>query len=327
MIGQALRVVLVSAAVMAVIPFVLILSQKPAAQETLAEGAMSFDDVQGREDGANGMRREEAVARDGAVMRLWSLPVGRDGVPLVVMVHGSGWHGGQFTGLAAALEGQADLVAVNLRGHFNGPGARGDIAYMGQLEDDLADVIAARRKPGQEVVLLGHSSGGGLVVRFAGGAHGGMIDKAVLLAPFLKHNAPTTRENSGGWAHVLLRRVIGLSMLNAVGIHVLDHLTVIQFAMPEAVRSGPRGQEATLAYSWRLNQSYAPRGDYLADVAALPEFLLIAGAADESFVATGYEPLMSEVTDNGHYRVLDGVNHLGVVDAEGTADLIREFLK
>lgn len=325
MIRQALSFVLISAAVTAVLPFALILSQRPVAQDDLPVGEMSFADV-GRGDGAE-MALVEVPLRDDAMMRVWALDADREDAPLVVMVHGSGWHGEQFSGLAARLEGQADIVAVNLRGHFNGPAPRGDVAYLGQLEEDLADVIAARRKPGQEVVLLGHSSGGGLVVRFAGGMHGKMIDKAVLLAPFLKYNAPTTRENSGGWAHVLRRRVIGLSMLNAVGIHALDHLTAIQFAMPKAVREGPKGAEATLAYSWRLNQSYAPRGDYLSDVAALPPFLLIAGAGDESFVADGYEPLMETVTEKGRYHVLEGVTHLGVVDAERTGDLIREFLQ
>lgn len=319
------KTVLITASVTAAIPFALLLSQQPVDPEALPAGAMRFDAVMAPEERAE-MTLEQVEARDGAMLSAWSLPAERADAPLLVMVHGSGWHGGQFAGLAKRLEGSADMLAVNLRGHFNGPGTRGDIAYMGQLEDDLADLIAAKRKPGQEVVLLGHSSGGGLVTRFAGGSHGGMIDKAVLLAPFLKHDAPVTRANSGGWAHVLLRRIIGLSMLNAARIHALDHLTVIQFAMPKAVREGPRGQEATLAYSWRLNQSYAPRGDYLADAAALPEFLLVAGKEDESFVAQGYEPLLAPVTDKGQYHVLDGVTHLGVVEAARTAELIRGFL-
>ncbi len=92
------------------------------------------------------------------------------------------------------------------------------------------------------------------------------------------------------------------------------------------MRDGPRGAEATLAYSWRLNQSFAPRSAYLADVAALPEFLLVAGDGDESFVAPGYEPLMVPVTDKGRYHVLKGVTHLGVVEAGRTAELIRGFL-
>ena len=321
-----LKFLLISAVITAILPFGLIVSQKPVAQDDLPVGDMSFDGVVEAGPRAE-MALQEVPARDGATLTAWALPAQRQDAPLLVMVHGSGWHGEQFASLAARLEGQADMLAVNLRGHFNGPEPRGDLAYMGQLEDDLADLIAARRKPGQQVVLLGHSSGGGLVVRFAGGAHGAMIEKAVLLAPFLKYNAPTTREKSGGWAHVLKRRVIGLSMLNAVGIHALDHLTVIQFAMPDAVRNGPLGGQATLAYSWRLNQSYAPRADYLADVAALPDFLLVVGAQDESFVAEGYETLMAGASDKGRYHLLEGVNHLGVVDATATAHLIREFLR
>ena len=75
--------------------------------------------------------------------------------------------------------------------------------------------------------MLGHSSGGWLVVRFAGGAHGDLIDHAVLLAPFLKYNAPTTRENAGGWAYTMVRRIIGLSMLNTFRITALNYLPII----------------------------------------------------------------------------------------------------
>jgi pimeloyl-ACP methyl ester carboxylesterase len=244
--------------------------------------------------------------------------------PLVVMVHGSGWHGQQFDRLAWALRDVAETRAVTLRGHGADPVRRGDVDYIGQFEDDLAHAIGDAG--GRKVVMLGHSSGGGLVVRFAGGRRGDMIDAAILLAPFLRHDAPTTRANAGGWAHPLTRRIIGLSMLNMVGIHALDHLTAIRFAMPRAVLNGPLGHTATTRYSWRLNLSYAPRRDYLADVAALPPFVLIAGAQDESFVAERYAPLMSGATDKGRYHVLPGVGHLDVVDAPRTEALIREFL-
>jgi alpha-beta hydrolase superfamily lysophospholipase len=114
------------------------------------------------------------------------------------MGHGSGWHGMKFHGLAKELATRADVVVPDLRGHGVTPHRRGDIDYINQLEDDLADLIKATAQPSQKVVVLGHSSAGGLVVRFAGGEHCEIIDHAVLLAPFLKHNAPTTRENSGG---------------------------------------------------------------------------------------------------------------------------------
>lgn len=263
--------------------------------------------------------------RDGFSLQVRHV-TGPEGGPLVVMVHGSGWHGGQFDGLARALANRADILVPDLRGHGAQPGRRGDVDYVGQFEDDLADMIAAYRKPGQKVIVLGHSSGGGLVVRMAGGPHGALMDGAVLLAPFLKYDAPTTRPNSGGWARPLTRRLIGLSMLNAVGMRALNHLTVIQFAMPQAVLDGPMGHMATTAYSYRLNASFSPRNDYKADIAALPPFLLAVGDDDEAFVPAAYAPLMSELTNKGRYALVPDVSHLDVVNDPQTLALIQGFL-
>lgn len=266
-------------------------------------------------------------ARDGATLgyRRWDSAV--PGAPLVVALHGSGWHGAQWQGLGAALAraGLADVVAPDLRGHGPAPARRGDIDHIGQFEDDIADLIAAVAAPGQKVVLLGHSSGGGLVVRMAGGDYGGLLDGAVLLAPFLQYDAPTARPESGGWARVMTRRIIGLSMLNMAGIHLLDHLPVIQFRFPDRVLEGPQGATATRAYSWRLNQSFAPRRNWQADVAALPEFLLIAGQRDEAFHAERYQPTLAPLNPRGSYALVDA-GHLDVVDYPVTMAVLAAWL-
>lgn len=274
---------------------------------------------------SDAFQRSRFEARDGTQLSYTHVKAeGAEALPLVIMLHGSGWYGGHFDALAWALRDVAEVKALTLRGHGLEPAVRGDVAYLGQLEDDIADLVAqdAHRK----IVLMGHSSGGGLAVRFAGGPHGGTLSGAVLLAPYLRHDAPTTKQNSGGWAFPLTRRIIGLSMLNAAGIHALDGLTAIQFNMPKEVVDGPLGGYATTAYSWRLNTSYAPRADYLADVAKLPKFLLIAGADDEAFDAAGYAPLMSQVTEKGRYEIVDGVSHLDIIDHATSETLIREYL-
>ncbi|KIN72888.1 alpha/beta hydrolase [Sulfitobacter guttiformis] len=274
---------------------------------------------------------ETAAALQGVAMRDgYSLQVrtygGADDVPLLVMVHGSGWHGLQFDSLADGLSENADVVVPDLRGHGTAPDRRGDVDYIGQLEDDLADLIATLAKPGQAVIMAGHSSGGGLVVRFAGGAHGHLLDGAVLMAPFLKYNAPTMRENAGGWSNALTRRIIGLNMLNGVGITVLNDRPVVQLNMPESVVSGPLGGTATLSYSYRLNRSFAPRSDYLEDIAALPRFILLAGGADEAFVSSQYAPTMGAVTDKGRFDMILGATHLGLVNDPRTLGILKGFL-
>ena len=295
---------------------------------------LSETDVEGGLDFASVLARGMSEIPDPAGLQMadgWEMPVRRYGQkdaskPLIIFIHGSGWLGIQFNGLAHRLSDQAYSVVPDLRGHGARPERRGDVDYIGQMEDDIAALIDAERLPDQTVILAGHSSGGGFVTRFAGGEHGHKIDKAILLAPFLKYDAPTTRENSGGWAHALTRRIIGLSLLNAVGITALNHLTIVQFNMPEAVRSGDYGHLATLAYSFQLNVGYAPRLDYLKDVAALPEFSLIAGSDDEAFHANKYEEVMSAVTGKGRYHVVTGADHLGIVDAPETEAYIRDAL-
>lgn len=319
MIGGLLKIAAISGIGMIGVAVGLVLTDPPRPL---------FDDAQGLD--FTGIPGAQPVApdpvpvamRDGYDLMVRDYP--GDTGPLVVMVHGSGWNGLQFAGLAPAVQGH--VLVPDLRGHGAAPGQRGDVDYIGQMEDDLADLITAYRQPGQKVVLLGHSSGGGLVVRFAGGSHKDMVNAAVLLAPFLKHNAPVTRPNSGGWATVQLRRLIGLSILNTARIRVFNHLPVISFNMPRSVLDGPLGNLATTQYSYRLNTSYAPRSDYLGDVAALPPFLVIAGAEDEAFDAEGYEPLMSGVTDRGRYQVVPGQSHLSIVDADETQATITGFL-
>lgn len=297
----------------------LILSQWPSRPMSDA-GGLNFDAVTGI---ATEMPLADPVdMRDGYDLMVRRFDNGPG--PLTILIHGSGWNGLQFAGLAPQLPGT--VLVPDLRGHGAAPGRRGDIDYIGQFEDDLADLIIATAKPGQKVVLAGHSSGGGLVVRMAGGPQGHLLDGAVLLAPFLKHNAPSTRKNSGGWAYVMVRRIIGLGLLNRVGITALNGLTVIEFDFPHSVIAGPYGNLATRSYSYRLNTSYAPRAAYTDDIAALPPFLLIAGAQDEAFVAAAYAPLMQAHTPNGSYQIVPGADHLGVVDAPETAGAMIKVL-
>jgi len=245
---------------------------------------------------------EQYEARDGTQLDLRAYPSGRADAPLVILLHGSGWHGLQFNDIARKLAGggHADVLAPDLRGHGQSPKRRGDVDYIGQFEDDIADLIKARARADQPVILAGQ--------------------------PFLKYNAPTIRAQSGGWAHTATRRLIGLSMLNGVGISAFNHLPVIAFNMPETVMNGPLADTVTNSYSFRLNTSFAPRSDYLSDVAKLPAFLLLAGDADEAFDASQFQPTLEAVTDKGTYQLLPGVGHLDLIDEDATFAAITAFI-
>ena len=324
MIRRVLVFLVTSAVIYLAIALGLIISQRPA--ELSVEDGLDFTALGSSDTPAAPI--ETYIARDGSELPFRSYESGRDGAPLLVFVHGSGWHGLAYDGLARRIaeSGTADVVLPDLRGHGESPARRGDIDYIGQYEDDLADLISHIRKSAQPVVIGGHSSGGGMAIRFAGGSYGDMPAGVVLLAPYIHHNAPTMRPNSGGWAQPLIRRIIGLVMLNNARITALNGLTAIQFAFPQSVLDGPLGHTATTSYSYRLNTSYAPRNDYRSDLAALPPFLLVAGSDDEAFVAQSYEPVMTAENPGGLYHLLPGVSHLGLIDADGTAPLVISYL-
>jgi len=258
---------------------------------------------------------ETFEARDGATLSYRHYPADADQV--LVLLHGSGYHSSYLLPLA-------EFVSVENLAHVYTPDLRGDIDYIDQLEDDIADLLGVIRQGHRDATLIvgGHSSGGGLVVRFAGSQYGQQADAYLLMAPFLKYNAPTTRPNSGGWARAYTPRIAGLTMLNNVGIHWFDHLTAIDFNMPEEARDGTE----TLAYSHRLNTGFAPR-NYKKDLGAITQpLLVVAGTADEGFHGDKYEPVISQYTE-AQVELLDGVTHMGSVVDPSVRPVVRAWLE
>ena len=162
----------------------LILSQRPLA--VLA--GMPEDEFQAAATATSDIAPvavSKARLRDGFEIDVRHLSADGIDPPLLILLHGSGWYGQQFDALLPALAKHAVVIAPDLRGHGPQAKLRGDVAYIGQLEDDIADLIDLYARPEQKIVLAGHSSGGGLAIRFLAGAHGDRVTSAILLAPFL----------------------------------------------------------------------------------------------------------------------------------------------
>jgi alpha-beta hydrolase superfamily lysophospholipase len=326
-----LQFVAVSIIIYFAIALGLTLSQSPRFVPAENEEGFDFERMMG-EDLSDLRPLQAFTARDGTALayRVYDSAPPSDRV--IILVHGSAWHGMQFHAMARWLSehGLGTVILPDMRGHGFTPVRRGDVDHIGQMEEDVADLIdhVTHGMPKASVVLGGHSSGGGFVVRFAGGGYGSKADAFILLAPFLKHNAPTTRRDAGGWARPAIRRIIGLSMLNSAHVTALNGLPVIGFAMPRRVMEGRLGHTATTLYSYRLNASFAPRPDYGKDLAAIDRpLLVVAGTKDEAFRAELYEPEISKYTATGTYRVLPGVTHIGVVNDPAAFEAIRAWMQ
>src|SRR5882757_3548230 len=204
-----------------------------------------------------------------------------------IVVHGSsGSSGNVIHALSQALAARGvEAFAIDIRGH-GASGTRGDIGYVGRLEDDLADFVAVLRKtvPSAPLTLIGHSSGGAFTLRVAGSPIQNLFERFVLLAPYLGYDAPSTRPSSGGWASADIPRILGLLALRAIGVNCCEALPVLALAVP------PNSEKTLVStYTDRLMRNFAVRGDFRHDLAAATRPLtIICGADDELMLADRY---------------------------------------
>ncbi|MBN2625588.1 MAG: alpha/beta hydrolase [Spirochaetales bacterium] len=313
----------VSAAVYFGIAALLILIDKGPAKGDSPGSNMSFRELFADYSGLPEL--SEYKARDGKSLYYRHYP--SHSRKIMILLHGSGAHSRYFFPLAGYLSStdSAEVYTPDLRGHGFYPERRGDTDYINQLEDDLADFISRikREKGDAKIILAGHSSGGGLALRFAGSRYSALVDACLLLSPYLKYNAPTMRSNSGGWARVHTPRIIGLSLLNNLGITLLNHLRVIDFILPGEYRDGSE----TLSYSYRLNRGYAPE-DYQKDFRTMKQrAMLIAGSADEAFRADLFLPEVSRYKKVMEGEIIKGVTHMGLVMGEEVRPIIVTWLQ
>jgi non-heme chloroperoxidase len=202
---------------------------------------------------------------------------------VVVLMHGASDEGAAMHPLAKALRNAGATVYVPVvRGHgFSVP--VGDIDYIGQLEDDLADFVAVLRPfhPKASFSLIGFSAGGGFVLRVIATPDEKLFDRFIMISPALP-SAPTMRPLDTGRISAAMPRFIALTLLNLLGIDWFNGLPVLAFATfakgPEydqrlfvsargrfrrttaGLSGGTRPQhKASGATSWRQRRGVLPR--------------------------------------------------------------------
>ncbi len=265
------------------------------------------------------------TARDGRALAYRAYPASglvRRGS--VVLVHGSSASSQSMHPLAAALaEAGFDGYALDVRGHGESS-TRGRIDYVGQLEDDLEDFVAAVA-PSHPRLLLGFSSGGGLALRFAGSPRQRLFDGYVLLSPFLHQEAPTSRPDSGGWVSVGVPRFVALTMLDRLGIRWFSDLPVMAYAV------FPRDVDLlTPSYSLALAANFRPDADWRGDIRrASQPITVLAGAGDEVFRPERFADAFAEAGRAVPVTIVPGVGHVGLtVESVGTnavVDAVRRL--
>jgi lysophospholipase len=153
----------------------------------------------------------------------------------ILIVHGWGEHSGRYAHVAAWLAARRLAVwGYDHRGHGRSSGRRGDVARFAQY---LADIVALRKRiqaeaPGPQV-LLGHSFGGLVVLRYLETAHEPLAG-AACTSPFLDVAMPVP-----AWKTLLARAIVNVlpSLAVPTGLDLSSICT--DYAVVEAARRDP----------------------------------------------------------------------------------------
>lgn len=244
----------------------------------------------------------------------------------VLLVHGVLSNGYLMNKTAGLLSEKinAEVYAIDLRGHGRSDGNPGDVDYIDQYADDLEDVIKIIKseKPKNKIILVGHSMGGGISLKYSLLKNSLLIDAYILLAPLLSVDSPTISKKEKGsdedkFIDIHINRIIGLKMLNSIGNHKYDNLPVLFFNLPEGM--------PLRSYSYRANESMTPE-NYIEGLASVNKPLLVlAGSNDEAFAASEFDSVVKNNSD-GDVFLIEGENHNSIRHSIKCMNIITEWV-
>jgi pimeloyl-ACP methyl ester carboxylesterase len=270
---------------------------------------------------------------------------GPNGAPVVLAVHGLGGSALNWGLLAPQLTSTCRVLAVDLFGHGRSgvPTGRGGlVADLAMLRRFVDEVV------GGPVVLLGHSMGGVLALRYAA-EHADTVTRLALLSPPVP--GTTGRTDRALQARRALLRVPGVA---AVVRRELARLTAEELvdrqldrATPHARRLPAAAVAASVAET-RLRQAGpdAARAHAVQWAGILDTMALLSRAdawrstlagigaptlwlqgADDPMVAPGPAARLAATRPDWPFRLREGVGHLlALEDPEWTAAQLRAWL-
>ena len=221
------------------------------------------------------------------------------------VVHGLGEHSGRYERFARGMaEFQMATYAIDLRGHGKSAGQRGHVDAWSQWTDDAAALIKhAQAEASGEVVPLGHSFGGVVLLSTVVGGKAPNARRFVVSSPALKLKVKVPAWKSS-LAGVLSGVAPKLAMNNEVDAGTVSRIPEVV----DAYRTDPlvHGKISSRLYAeWQ----HAAADDLdRANEIKIP-FLILAGTDDRLIDPAGSRELHQRAAAMSELRMLDGRYH------------------
>ncbi len=256
------------------------------------------------------------------VYRSWPLP---GATVTFAVVHGLGEHSGRYERFARGMarHGMATF-AVDLRGHGESEGRRGHVDSWSQwVEDTAAFVTQVERQAEHEVVPLGHSFGGAVMLSTVRAGRLPNATRFVLSSPALKLKAsvPAWKVSLG---RVAARVAPTLALDNDVDPSTVSRLPEVV----DAYRTDPLVHAKISARTYDEWKRAAAQNLERAGEIKIP-FLILAGTADRLIDPAGSEELHRRAPARSELHLLEGRYHepFNDRDSDEVFDLIAGWLR
>ena len=283
------------------------------------------------------MEKMTFIARDGAKLSYDKFNA-TEHKATMIFLHGSTYNSRRYASIAKALCAQSyNSCLLNWRGHGSYNDKTGDLDYIGQLEDDLADFISHYQQSNdQPIVLGGHSAGAVICLRYIAKYGCDNIDAVNFIAPAINGPLETVRyqQASASWQyrinHFRAAQPITLAPEAALQhaptlkmwpfwiaklLPFMRHKTILTFPASERMA---KLEGRTLNYSYNMMLSCDINNYPAAFNQINVPVLLLAGQLDEvlhpDLLSTIYHWHLSAKI-NKQLIELPNVNHMGVVPA------------
>ena len=257
--------------------------------------------------------------------KLFAYKFPKESPSTIILIHGVASDAIELLKTAQLLQKatQAEVYAIDLRGHGKSDGKSGDVEYIDQYADDLADIISdiRKEKPNGKIIIAAHSMGGGIALRYAMGNYNEKVNGYLLFAPLIGQNSPAFRQDAEKdstepFMKINIARIIGLKMFNEINRHEQDSLPVLFFNLPIGT--------PLRTYSYRANASMAP-DNYIDGLKAVKvPMLVLIGSKDEAFVAEAEQKAILE-NSKGEVHIIDGATHESILHNSTSFQLIAKW--
>jgi len=305
-------------------------SPSPFGDETPIVGEWQDRDIAegGVQDAPETYETTVFSSRDGEMLH--ASRFGSDADTTIIFLHGIASTSDALVNGALLLHQAtgAEVITPDYRGHGRSSGRPYDVDYIGQYEDDLEDMIAAvlASNPSERVIIAGHSMGGGVAMRYALKDNAPVPTAYLLLAPNFGEGPaqrsgedmdPDQADEAASFVHFDVRRMIGLIMLNSIGVTWLNQLPIMYFNVPPAV----------IEYSYRSVMSAQPIRPHTSDKAlqaVTVPLLVVVGSDDEIFDVSAF-PEFIRANSDGETIILPGLTHSSIYSDPATFEVVGEW--